>query len=168
VIRSGGIPILLSVLSYPTQLKNSLLLLLPNHSDRDVDLSASTTATAKAPLSSPKYDANVKKHILHEQLWLNCSVILHNLSFSHMAKRVMHLLSATDGFPIMCNCLRLCRDKIVALSSSSTSSASDATKKPSPASNIFRRIALARTSTTITQVLFCLSLCLTLSKTRSS
>lgn len=64
-----------------------------------------------------------------------------------MAKKVMHLLSATDGFPIMCNCLRLCRDKIVTLASSAS---------PSPksfVSIVFRKLALARTSTTITQVL---------------
>jgi hypothetical protein len=167
VIRSGGIPILLSVLAYPSQLRNSL----PNLSVLDNDIptipstsstsgshvdsgtdgdSGSGTTTPSVATSSKSLDVNTKKHILHEQLWLNCATILHNLSFSHMAKKVMHLLSATDGYLIMCNCLRLCREKILLLSFTTTPSASTSS---SNLSLIFRKIALARTSTCLTQVI---------------
>lgn len=59
-----------------------------------------------------------------------------------MAKKVMYLLSATDGFSIISNCLRLCKDKILNLSSNNERYCS----------SFFRCIGLARTSTTLIQV----------------
>lgn len=172
VIRAGGIPILLSVLSYPSKLKNASNFDEPTTQEDSENSLTNSPSTQKENSEDPSQILNssstinqnknqnnnnnnnnminesnnimdlIKKHILHEQLWLNCSIILHNLSFSYMAKKVMHLLSATDGFPIMCNCLRLCRDKISTLSTSTEGYCS----------TFFRNIALARTSTIIIQV----------------
>lgn len=170
VIRSGGIPILLSILSYPSKWKNTNLNLslaqltttitspITTNSNSNVSKSKSNKNDQQSLDSSTNNNQNnknnknnnilnnstIKKYISHEQLWLNCSIILHNLSFSHMAKKVMYLLSATDGFPIMCNCLRLCRDKVISLSSSNNGRYCSA---------FFRSIGLARTSTTLIQVI---------------
>ena len=129
VLRFGGVPILLSVLlSSPA----------PTHGQSGSSHGASNEQGDMSSPSGAAATSSSSLQLIVDQTRLNCVIILHNLSFSGVCRSVMHLYEAADGYVALCSAVGRCRLGAARMNAVT-----------------IRGMMMARTSTTVLQVMGC-------------